>query len=160
MSVYYESNQADKDTVDLIDMRKQEMLRRGDTALIDDQRKQKRLNPFVNKQKIKKTCRLFDKDSFGRRQMEKYGWKSGESIGLRSGLLKPLDANDAKKPMDKTGLGYRGEKVDRELLIKLKKDREERLKRNSDFHIGSIYDKNPNRPDTLFTRFEPTLKYK
>lgn len=160
MNVYYESNQADKDAIDLIDMRREEMLRRGDTSLIDDEQKQKRMNPFVDKQKNKKICAFFDKDSFGRRQMEKYGWKAGQSIGLRSGLIKALDANDAKKPMDKTGLGYRGEKVDREFLIKLRKDKEEKLKRNSEFYIGSIYDKNPNRPNTLLTRFEPTLKYK
>ncbi|RNA34109.1 G patch domain-containing 3 [Brachionus plicatilis] len=149
MSVYYELDQADKDSADLLDMRKQNMLRRGDTTLVNDEQRHKRLNPFANPKQ--KRCKLFDRDSFGRKQLEKLGWKEGESIGLRPGLKNALDASEAKKPMDKTGLGYHGEKVDH---------KEEKLRRQSDFYIGSIYDKNPNRPDTLLTRFEPTLKYK
>lgn len=157
MSVYYEHDQADKDAADLFDIRKQNLMRNGEAYLVDDEPKLKRFNPFSDSKR--KKLKFFDKDSFGRRQMEKFGWKEGESIGLRPGLKKPLDASDAKKPMDKTGIGYHGEKVDRNFLIKLRKDKEEKLKRQSEFYIGSIYDQNPNRPDTLLTRFEPTLKY-
>ncbi|CAF1108849.1 unnamed protein product [Brachionus calyciflorus] len=156
MRVYYEGD-GDKDAVDLIEMRKQDMLRNGvKRDLIDDFKNSKQLNSFKKFKKQEKNDKKYlEINSFARRQMEKFGWKEGQSIGLpvRSGLREPLDASDGKNPLDKSGFGYHGEKIDKNYLIQLKKERDLRLRRESDFFIGSKYDTNLNKPDSLLTRF-------
>lgn len=132
MSVYYEANGGDLDSRDLLDMRRMDMLRSGvDPSLLDDEIKlnsKKRLNPFKQDEISNKKIGYFEKytKGFGRRQMEKLGWKEGQTIGVRSGLKEPLDSSEGKNPLDKTGIGYYGQKIDRDLLIKKQKEQREK----------------------------------
>lgn len=163
MRIYHEGNCDDKDANDLLDIHKSEMMRNGaDKSLLDDEQRDSKLkiNPF--KAKHKKIGCLEDKKNFGRVQLQKLGWLPGQPIGnpSRSGLIEALDASDGKQPGDKTGIGYHGAKVDKEKLIELQKMARVREHRDSPFFIGSKFDNDLSKPDSLFKRHEPSLKYR
>jgi hypothetical protein len=162
MSVYYEPNGGDKDSRDLIDMRRMDMLRSGaDAHRFDDEKMSKRskLNVF---QAANSNKSIEDECKYGRELLEKSGWKVGEPVGnpLRHGLKEPLDASDGKHPMDRTGLGYHGQKVDRDHLIEVQKAKRLRESRNRPYSIASRYDNDPSKPDSLLRRYDPTMKYR
>ena len=161
-SVYYDANGGDKDARDMLDMRRIDMMRAGaDTDLFDDLKlkSHKKLNPFNRKP----TNPNPNPSEFGRKQLEKMGWKEGEPVGTtsrQSALTEPLDASDGKHPMDKSGIGYRGDKIDRQAMIDAQKRRREREHRSAPYFIGSKYDEDLSRPDTLLRRIEPNMKYR
>ena len=160
MSTYYDSNAGDKDARDLIQMRKEEMLREGaDGKLLDEEKfgRAKLRNPF----KKERVDLSKQSKGIGRLMLEKQGWKEGESIGLpqRAGLIKPLDGSDGKLPKDKTGIGYYGEKVDKEKVIEEQKRRRNKEHLNSEFYIGSKYTEQ-SEPDSLMRRFPQSMKYR
>lgn len=180
MSVYYEANGGDKDMRELLQIRREELLREGKSHLIKDKEKldfDAQLNPFHTKiQELKKQKRPLLKCSqeekiknikfdhytkgFGRRLLEKQGWKEGESVGQRSGLKEALDASGGKVPFDKTGLGFTGDKVDRESMTKQHRASVVKEKRDSPFFIGSKFDEDASRCDSLLRRYDPTMKYR
>ncbi len=168
MSAYYEPDAGDKDARYILEINKLEMLRSGaDKALLDDERlnKKLKLNPFHSKNrehsKGEKQSKVgnFEKHTkgFGRKLLEKSGWKEGDAIGnpTRGGLASALDASDGKTPLDKTGLGFHGEKVDRGKLIAAHREKT----RSVPYYIASKYDKEPSRPDSLLRRNEYPMKH-
>ncbi|KAK2844357.1 hypothetical protein Q5P01_011016 [Channa striata] len=90
---------------------------------------------------------------FGRRVMEKQGWKDGEGLGnSRTGIPEALE-NEGQHPNCKRGFGYHGEKL---VLHPVKKAR-------TDFHISTVYDKpkDTDLGDTLLRRQPNTsMKYR
>jgi hypothetical protein len=176
--VYYEPNSGDKDARDLLDMQKMEMLKEGvDPRLLDDEKLNSkiRMNPFHTKEsnsnkklrpneESKHSMGSFEKytKGVGRKLLEKSGWKEGEPIGnpSRSGLVEALDSSSGKPSTDKTGIGYHGEKVDRERMIDMQKQRQERERRNTPYYIATKYDRDSTTYDTLLTRNEYSMKYR
>ena len=153
MSGYYEPNNPnlDKDAKDIIEMNREEMVRNGsDSKLIDDNQSENKFNPF----------QYGRSKNFGKEQLKKLGWKEGDKIGLRNnGLLEPLDGSDGKTPTDKRGLGYYGEKVDRNQMTQLVKSKRLNEYRNSPYYIGSKYE-NVDKKESLLRRHDPTMKYR
>lgn len=86
----------------------------------------------------------------------------GDPVGdpNRSGLREPLDASDGKHPHDKTGLGYHGERIDKETMIEAQRRRRERERRAAPYFIASRFDSDLSQPDTLLRRTEPAMKYR
>lgn len=161
MSAYYNASNSvqDKDAKDLLEINKMEMLRNGvQPQYINDESKCEKLNPFKRKDREPKRIKY---EEFGRKQLEKLGWREGEPVGnpLRLGLIEPLDgAESGKKPLDRTGLGYFGDKVDRFKMTELQKHRN----LSKPYHIGSKYDQDldSQNKETLLRRFDPVIKYR
>jgi hypothetical protein len=150
MTGYYDPKNPnlDKDTKDIIEMNREEMVRNG-SDLYDDEKLINKTNPFIVKSK-----------NFGKEQLKKLGWKEGDKIGLRNnGLLEPLDGSDGKKPTDKRGLGYYGVKVDRNQMTQLVNSKRLNEYRNSPYYIGSKYE-HVDKKDSLLRRYDPTMKYR
>ena len=161
MSVYYEPNSGDKDSLDLIGINREQMLREGASeSLFDDEIRDSKfkINSF---RKITEQSSYYDK-GFGRSILEKMGWKPGNPVGnpKRNGLVEALDGSDGKLPLDKTGIGYHGVKVDKEKLVEMHKLNKIKEHRSSPYYIASKYDNDPSKPDSLLKRFDPTMKYR
>lgn len=173
-----QSDQVDKDMSDLVDLRRMEMLRNGE----DPGDQTSKLNPFHksarhekdrNQSKSTSSSRVSTDDAefgsfekhtkgLGRKLLEKTGWKKGEPLGKRKepgDLVDPLDASTGKKPMDKTGIGYHGAKVNRDDLIRAQKRRRESQESRNSYRIGSKF--NPYfTTDNLLQRDEQPIKYR
>lgn len=170
MSAYYDANGGDKDAREMLEMRRMEMLRSGASAhLFDDRnlKSHKKLNSFhpmlvESAVENREATKSINPPEFGRKQLEKLGWKEGEPVGNpnRAGLKEPLDASDGKHPLDKSGLGYHGTKVDKAAMVEAQKRQREREHRSAPYFIGSKYDKDLDRSDSLLRRVEPAIKYR
>nr|XP_006821897.1 PREDICTED: G patch domain-containing protein 3-like [Saccoglossus kowalevskii] len=139
MSVYYDLDGGDKDARDYVQMRLEQRRRDG---IPDDADK---IGKFEKHTK-----------GIGRKILVQQGWKDGEGLGASvSGITAALE-NDGQHPRERKGLGYYGEKINRNVK-KTKKRRAE------DGIITTIYD-NPletDQPDTLLRSQHPwTLKYR
>ncbi|MEQ2211210.1 hypothetical protein XENOCAPTIV_007673 [Xenoophorus captivus] len=90
---------------------------------------------------------------FGRRVMEKQGWRDGEGLGSSQvGMPEALE-NEGQHPRCKRGFGYHGEKL---VLHPVKRAR-------TDFFISTVYDKpkDIDKGDTLLRRQPNTsMKYR
>ncbi|XP_033837485.1 G patch domain-containing protein 3 [Periophthalmus magnuspinnatus] len=139
MSVYYDKDGGDMDARDFIRMRYENRLRDG---LADGSGQGQSIGKFEK----------FTK-GFGRRVMEKQGWKDGEGLGSsQTGMPEALE-NEGQHPNCKRGFGYHGEKL---LLHSTKKSK-------PDFHITTVYDKPKDMDggDTLLRRQPSTsMKYR
>ncbi|XP_070691695.1 G patch domain-containing protein 3 [Pempheris klunzingeri] len=139
MSVYYDKDGGDMDARDYVRMRYENRLREG---LEDRSGHCQSIGSFER----------FTK-GFGRRLMEKQGWKDGEGLGhSQVGMPEALES-EGQHPNCKRGFGYHGEKL---LLHSVKKAR-------TDFHITTVYDKpkNIDGGDTLLRRQPNTsMKYR
>lgn len=139
MSVYYNKDGGDMDARDFVRMRYEKRLRDG---LEDGSSQGQSIGCFEK----------FTK-GFGRRVMEKQGWKDGEGLGgSQTGIPEALE-NEGQHPNCKRGFGYHGEKL---LLHQVKKAR-------PDFHITTVYDKPKeiDEGDKLLRRQPSTsLKYR
>ncbi|KAM9353350.1 G patch domain-containing protein 3 [Symphorus nematophorus] len=139
MSVYYDKDGGDMDARDYVRMRYEKRLREG----VEDR--------SGHSQSIGSFER-FTK-GFGRRVMEKQGWKDGEGLGhSQIGIPEALE-NEGQHPNCKRGFGYHGEKL---VLHPVKKAK-------TDFHISTVYDKprDIDGGDTLLRRQPNTsMKYR
>ncbi|XP_034467343.1 G patch domain-containing protein 3 [Hippoglossus hippoglossus] len=139
MSVYYDKDGGDMDSRDYVRMRYENRLRDG---LEDGSGSSQSIGKFER----------FTK-GFGRRLMEKQGWKDGEGLGdSQTGIAEALES-EGQRPTCKRGFGYHGEKL---LLHSGKKARK-------DFHITTRYDKpkDIDGGDTLLRRQPNTsMKYR
>ncbi|XP_078109452.1 G patch domain-containing protein 3 [Sander vitreus] len=139
MSVYYDKDGGDMDARDYVRMRYEKRLRVG---LEDRSGHSQSIGNFER----------FTK-GFGRRLMEKQGWKDGEGLGhSQIGIPDALES-EGQHPNCKRGFGYHGEKL---LLHPVKKAR-------TDFHITTVYDKpkDIDGGDTLLRRQPNTsMKYR
>nr|XP_020464165.1 G patch domain-containing protein 3 [Monopterus albus] len=139
MSVYYDKDGGDMDARDYVRMRYEKRLREG---LEDGSGHGHSIGSFER----------FTK-GFGRRVMEKQGWKDGEGLGnSQTGIPEALE-NEGQHPNCKRGFGYHGEKL---ALHPVKKTR-------TDFHITTVYDepKDIDGGDILLRRQPNTsLKYR
>ncbi|KAM8826019.1 G patch domain-containing protein 3 [Synchiropus picturatus] len=139
MSVYYDKDGGDMDARDYMRMRYEKRLREG---LEDGSGHNQAIGSFEK----------FTK-GFGRRLMERQGWKDGEGLGhSQVGISEALE-NEGQHPHCKRGFGYHGEKL---LRHNHKKPRTE-------FHITSVYDqpKDIDEGDTLQRRQPNTsMKYR
>ncbi|XP_029360772.1 G patch domain-containing protein 3 isoform X2 [Echeneis naucrates] len=139
MSVYYDKDGGDMDARDYVRMRYEKRLRDG---LEGGSGSIQSIGSFER----------FTK-GFGRRVMEKQGWKDGEGLGnSQIGIAEALE-NEGQHPKCKRGFGYHGEK----LVLHPGK----RAKTN--FHITTKYDKpkDIDGGDTLLRRQPNTsMKYR
>ncbi|XP_061574280.1 G patch domain-containing protein 3 [Cololabis saira] len=122
MSVYYDKDGGDMDARDYVRMRYEKRLREGQE---DGSGHNQTIGNFEK----------FTK-GFGRRVMEKQGWKDGEGLGNSQVGIPDALENEGQHPNCKRGFGYHGEKL---LLHPWKKTRKENL-------ITTIYDE-PNDID-------------
>ncbi|XP_061633874.1 G patch domain-containing protein 3 [Phyllopteryx taeniolatus] len=139
MSIYYDKDGGDMDARDYVQMRLEKRLRDG---LEDGSGHNQAIGSFER----------FTK-GFGRRVMEKQGWKDGEGLGSSQAGMPDALENEGKHPHCKRGFGYHGEKL---LLHPGKKARK-------DFHITTIYDqpKDIDKGDSLLRRQTNTsMKYR
>ena len=91
---------------------------------------------------------------FGSRILSAQGWKPGSGLGVwKEGIKEPLEV-DGKKPRDKAGMGYYGEKLDRCIGMKRKAEK--------DVFIASIFDDTVDGEQQNSTRhFGPdVIKYR
>ncbi|XP_070542867.1 G patch domain-containing protein 3-like [Ptychodera flava] len=138
MSIYYEPDGGDKDARDLMEMRLHQF-RRGEG---EDSRNFDKIGQFESYTK-----------GIGRKVLEKQGWTDGEGLGSSvKGQAEAL-TNEGQNPRQRTGLGYYGEKLNRNV----KKRKTERG------IITTVYDK-PDEPgpgEPLYRSQNPwTLKYR
>uniref|UniRef100_A0A1A7YQC1 G patch domain containing 3 n=1 Tax=Iconisemion striatum TaxID=60296 RepID=A0A1A7YQC1_9TELE len=139
MSVYYEKDGGDMDARDYVKMRYEKRLRDGlEDGLGHNQ-------PIGRFERFSK--------GFGRRIMERQGWKDGEGLGdSQTGISEALE-NEGQHPNCKRGFGYHGEKL---LLHPIKKAKTNHL-------ISTVYDKpkDIDKGDTLLRRQPNTsMKYR
>ncbi|XP_003745248.1 G patch domain-containing protein 3 [Galendromus occidentalis] len=116
MSGYRQDGAGDKDARDMISMRNSEALRKQ--SEVDENR----VGFFEN----------FTK-GVGRKILEKQGWTEGSGVGLQQGILEPI-SEDWKHPNDRSGLGFRGEKLERRRL------RTTRSEADEDRLFSAVYD--------------------
>ncbi|KAM9722974.1 G patch domain-containing protein 3 [Menidia menidia] len=139
MSVYYDKDGGDMDARDYVRMRYETRLREG---VEDGSGHNQSIGSFEK----------FTK-GFGRRLMEKQGWRDGEGLGnSQVGISEALES-EGQHPRCKRGFGYHGEKL---LLHPVKKARK-------DWLITTVYDepKDIDRGDTLLRRQPNTsVKYR
>ncbi len=93
-------------------------------------------------------------EQFGKKVLEKQGWVKGTGLGAqRSGIAEPIEA-DGQSSRDKRGLGYIGEKLNRN--VKAAKRRAE-----NDVYIATVYDDHDEldskwrTPDQLEIKYRP-----
>ncbi|XP_013873287.1 G patch domain-containing protein 3 [Austrofundulus limnaeus] len=139
MSVYYDKDGGDMDARDYIKMRYEKRLRDG-------------LEVGSGQNRSIGSFERFSK-GFGRRMMEKQGWKDGDGLGnSQIGIPEALE-NEGQHPHCKRGFGYHGEKL---LLHPVKKARPDHL-------ISTVYDqpKDIDKGDSLLRRQPSTsMKYR
>ncbi|XP_038141450.1 G patch domain-containing protein 3 [Cyprinodon tularosa] len=139
MSVYYDKDGGDMDARDYIKMRYEQRLREG---VEDGSGHNQSIGSFER----------FTK-GFGRRLMEKQGWKDGEGLGSSQVGISDALESEGQHPRCKRGFGYHGEKL---VLHPVKKSR-------ADVLISTVYDKpkDIDEGDTLLRRQPNTsMKYR
>ncbi|XP_071757753.1 G patch domain-containing protein 3 isoform X1 [Centroberyx gerrardi] len=139
MSVYYDKDGGDMDSRDYVRMRYEKRLRDG----------------LEDRSGHSQTIGSFEKftKGFGRRVMEKQGWKDGEGLGnSQAGIPEALE-NEGQHPNCKRGFGYHGEKLNSGPVKKARPG----------FHITTVFDKpkDIDEGDTLLRRQPNTsMKYR
>ncbi|XP_075965379.1 G patch domain-containing protein 3 [Anarhichas minor] len=142
MSVYYDKDGGDMDARDYVRMRYEKRLREG----LEDRSGHSQLDTVIG------SFERFSK-GFGRRLMERQGWKDGEGLGHSQVGIPDALEGEGQHPNCKRGFGYHGEKL---VLQPVKKAR-------TDFHITTVYDKpkDIDGGDTLLRRQPNTsMKYR
>ncbi|CAL1611504.1 unnamed protein product [Knipowitschia caucasica] len=139
MSVYYDKDGGDMDSRDFVQMRFEQRRRDGLEDAADEGQAIGKFEKFTK--------------GFGRRLMERQGWRDGHGLGSSHiGISEALE-NDGQHPNCKRGFGYHGEKL---LLHPRKKSKPQHL-------ISTKYDppKDKDAGDSLLRRQAPTsMKYR
>ncbi|XP_064460164.1 G patch domain-containing protein 3-like [Ornithodoros turicata] len=137
MSVYYNPGAGDKDARDFVSMRHFDRLRDG-TETDDDNR----LASFEKHTK-----------GFGSRIMKEQGWSQGKGLGKSfEGMSVPID-DAGQHPWDRSGFGFRGEKLVRHFRKKRRRGPWSRNGHDPDVLITTIYDDH-----TVTDPVEPLLR--
>ena len=94
-------------------------------------------------------------NAFGSRILKKQGWKQGSGVGSsREGIREPISGS-GHKPYERTGLGYYGEKLERNVAKGKRKV--------GNVEIGTVYDDvNDNSGNNDLLRFQglDQMKYR
>ncbi|CAF2970316.1 unnamed protein product [Rotaria sp. Silwood2] len=128
MRMYHESaGSADRDGNELQSIRREEDLRQGRISNETDS-EHKRIGAFEKHTK-----------GIGRRLLERDGWRDGQGLGSSvTGISEALTADGGKLSIkDKTGLGYTGEKIERNPYKRIATGNHQR---QGGIHITTIYD--------------------
>uniref|UniRef100_T1J6H0 G-patch domain-containing protein n=1 Tax=Strigamia maritima TaxID=126957 RepID=T1J6H0_STRMM len=154
MSIYYEKDGGDKDARDFIQMRREKRLRDGTDIDSGFNRKKKEEKQPKNK------IGVFEKHTkgFGRKILEKHGWKDGDGLGTTIPGIPDALESDGQHPFNKKGFGYHGEK-----LIRFKSKSTLRKRPYPHAHIGTVYDKRRdviNDEPLLRTNFPTEISYR
>ncbi|CAF3363723.1 unnamed protein product [Rotaria socialis] len=134
MRMYYESaGSSDRTGNELQNIRREEDLRQGRVSNETDP-EHKRVGAFERHTK-----------GIGRRLLEAAGWHDGEGLGSSVvGMTEALTTDGAKlSKKDKTGLGYTGEKINRNPNKRIAAGQQQQ---NDDIRITTVYD-NPAETD-------------
>lgn len=108
MSAYYEDGAGDKDIRDYITIRQEQRRRDGientDRFTAGVSKKRRSLETQHDKRKIGR----FEKHTkgFGRKLMEKKGWRDGVGLGRSEAGIPEALENDGQNPRDRSGFGY------------------------------------------------------
>ncbi|XP_013774775.1 G patch domain-containing protein 3-like [Limulus polyphemus] len=136
MAGYYEPGAGDKDALDFLQMRRETRLRNGIDD-DDDETFNTKIGFFENHTK-----------GIGRRLMEKQGWRDGQGLGKTViGPAEPV-VDKGQNPRNKSGFGYRGEK-----LVRRPGSRGRKRRQFRNVVISTAYD-NPYKTDPI----EPLLR--
>ncbi|KAK8759333.1 hypothetical protein V5799_003030 [Amblyomma americanum] len=120
MSIYYNPESGDKDARDYMSMLHFKRLRETGEEMDDENR----LATFEKHTK-----------GFGSRILKEQGWSEGEGVGrTKEGIAVPID-DAGQHPWDRSGFGYRGEKLARTFQKKKRK------RRRGEAFISTIYDR-------------------
>ncbi|CAF1400009.1 unnamed protein product [Adineta steineri] len=134
MRMYHESaGSADRVGNELQAIRREEDLRQGRLSNETDP-EHKRVGVFEKHTK-----------GIGRRLLERQGWRDGQGLGSSvEGMAEALSADGGKLSIkDKTGLGYTGEKIERNPY---KRTATSNRQQHDNIHITTVYD-NPEETD-------------
>uniref|UniRef100_G3MM85 G-patch domain-containing protein n=1 Tax=Amblyomma maculatum TaxID=34609 RepID=G3MM85_AMBMU len=137
MSIYYNPESGDKDARDYMSMLRFKRLRETDEEMDDENR----LATFEKHTK-----------GFGSRILKEQGWSEGEGVGrTKEGIAIPID-DAGQHPWDRSGFGYRGEKLVRTF------EKKKRKRRRGEAFISTIYDRpqETDPPDPLLRSHDTT----
>jgi len=112
MSVYYEKDTShDKDATDAYEMRRSDFFRDGShTESVFHKKRKSQVKRNAGQNIGSFECYT---KGYGGKIMSKSGWKAGEGLGKsRHGITTPIiGEEEGQGPMDKSGVGYHGEKI-------------------------------------------------
>lgn len=122
-SIYYDADGGDRSAQELRDMAREKRLRSGEEVA--------GIGGFEKYTK-----------GIGKKVLKRSGWKEGSGVGAsKQGITEPVDT-EGQHPLNKRGLGYRGEKLGRGMPFSKQR------KANRDIVISTVYDK---RDDSIAT---------
>ncbi|OWF42234.1 G patch domain-containing protein 3 [Mizuhopecten yessoensis] len=145
MSIYYEKGAGDKDARDYVTMRQETRRRDGveQTDRFSAGIAKRRSSNMKHCSSVASKIGKFEQHTkgFGRKILTQQGWNEGEGLGSsKIGIAEAL-GSEGQAPKDKTGFGYRGERLLKTRDLKHKKPQEERL-------ISTKYD-DPSETDPV-----------
>ncbi|KAH7958541.1 hypothetical protein HPB49_002525 [Dermacentor silvarum] len=138
MSIYYNPESGDKDARDYVSMLHFKRLRETSEEMDDENR----LASFEKHTK-----------GFGSRILKQQGWSEGEGVGrAKEGIAAPID-DPGQHPWDRSGFGYRGEKLVRNFAKRKRKKRS-----RGEAFISTVYDRpqETDPPDPLLRSHDTT----
>ncbi|TRY71161.1 hypothetical protein TCAL_05207 [Tigriopus californicus] len=144
MEIYYDETAGDKDARDSVGMRTSTFYRQGrDLPSAFKGQKRQRGGKVESQDDLGGKIGKFEKHTrgFGRRIMEKQGWKDGQGLG--STYIGLTDALGNEGQTDKSGLGYQGESISRFVAPKPKGRERQSIR---DVIISTKYD-DPDKVD-------------
>lgn len=137
MSIYYNPESGDKDARDYVSMLRFKRLRETSEEMDDE-------NRLASFEKYTK--------GFGSRILKQQGWSEGEGVGrAKEGIATPID-DAGQHPWDRSGFGYRGEKLVRKF------PKTKRKRNRGEAFISTVYDRprETDPPDPLLRSHDTT----
>uniref|UniRef100_A0A6M2D6W8 Putative tick transposon ovary overexpressed n=1 Tax=Rhipicephalus microplus TaxID=6941 RepID=A0A6M2D6W8_RHIMP len=137
MSIYYNPESGDKDARDYVSMLRFKRLRETSEEMDDE-------NRLASFEKYTK--------GFGSRILKQQGWSEGEGVGrAKEGIATPID-DAGQHPWDRSGFGYRGEKLVRKF------PKSKRKRNRGEAFISTVYDRprETDPPDPLLRSHDTT----